>query len=74
MLPLDAPQLFRPIPLLCCLSIFVILARLFEPQLKFVWYCFIRPLGSVDQKDRLDKVHHRSPPYLHLILSITPVL
>ena len=44
------------IPLLCCLFLSVIVARFFEPQLKFVWYCFIRPLGPVDQKARLDKV------------------
>ena len=33
-----------------------ILVRFFGPQLRFIWHCFIRPLGSQDQRDRLDKV------------------
>jgi len=56
MLALGIAHLLHPIPLLCWLLICVFLTRLFQPQLKFVWYCFIRPLGSVDQKDRLNKV------------------
>lgn len=57
MIIFDVPHVFYPLPLLCWMSISVIiLTRIFEPQLKFVWYCFIRPLGSIDQKDRLDKV------------------
>ncbi|KAF8556660.1 hypothetical protein OG21DRAFT_1482871 [Imleria badia] len=25
------------------------------PHLKFIWHCFIRPLGATDQRTRLDK-------------------
>lgn len=58
MIIFDVPHVFYPLPLLCWMSISVIiLTRIFEPQLKFVWYCFIRPLGSIDQKDRLDKFY-----------------
>jgi hypothetical protein len=60
MLTLDVA--LHPIPLFFALLISLLLARVFEPQFKFIWYCFIRPLGSVDQKGRLDKVGPRSGP------------
>ncbi len=28
----------------------------FTPQLRFIWHCFLAPLGANDQKTRLDKV------------------
>ncbi|KAJ7594816.1 hypothetical protein C8J56DRAFT_927718 [Mycena floridula] len=27
------------------------------PQLRFIWYCFLRPIGGVDQKTRLEKFY-----------------
>jgi len=34
----------------------VLLALHDTPYTKFVWHCFFRPLGTADQKTRLDKV------------------
>ncbi|KIK86599.1 hypothetical protein PAXRUDRAFT_831896 [Paxillus rubicundulus Ve08.2h10] len=28
-----------------------------KPQLKFIWHCFIRPLGATDQRTRLEKFY-----------------
>ncbi|KAF8919951.1 hypothetical protein CPB85DRAFT_734180 [Mucidula mucida] len=30
----------------------------FTPQLRFIWHCFLAPLGANDQKTRLDKFYH----------------
>ncbi|KAG5716752.1 hypothetical protein E4T56_gene16200 [Termitomyces sp. T112] len=34
-----------------------ILNQVLRPQLRFIWHCFIRPLGATDQKNRLDKFY-----------------
>ncbi|KAG6862216.1 hypothetical protein C0995_002146 [Termitomyces sp. Mi166 len=34
-----------------------ILSQVLRPQLRFIWHCFIRPLGATDQKDRLIKFY-----------------
>jgi hypothetical protein len=34
--------------------------------LRFVWHCFLRPLGkSENQQDRLDQVHYFTTIYFH---------
>jgi hypothetical protein len=30
--------------------------RTLKPQFIFIWHCFLRPIGVVDQRTRLDKV------------------
>ena len=30
------------------------------PQLRFIWHCFLRPIGVADQRTRLDKVRKSS--------------
>lgn len=37
-------------------AVILALSDTLRPQLKFIWHCFLRPLGSADQKTRLDKV------------------
>ncbi|KDQ55857.1 hypothetical protein JAAARDRAFT_195669 [Jaapia argillacea MUCL 33604] len=29
----------------------------FKPQIKFIWHCFLRPIGTSDQRTRLDKFY-----------------
>jgi hypothetical protein len=31
--------------------------KILRPQIKFIWHCFLRPIGAGDQRTRLDKVH-----------------
>ncbi|RDB16813.1 hypothetical protein Hypma_002666 [Hypsizygus marmoreus] len=58
MLQLDVAQLSRPaVVLASCLLLGAVLARFLAPQLRFIWHCFIRPLGADDQRDRLDKFY-----------------
>ena len=38
------------------LTVTLALGDAIVPQLKFVWHCFLRPLGATDQRTRLDKV------------------
>ncbi|KIK03500.1 hypothetical protein K443DRAFT_676678 [Laccaria amethystina LaAM-08-1] len=58
-----APFLVIPTPTtmlaisLASLGITFILWRMFLPQLKFIWHCFFRPLGTDNQKARLDKFY-----------------
>lgn len=37
------------------LSVFLVLYSK-TPLFRFIWYCFFRPIGDVDQKARLEKV------------------
>ncbi|KAF8130541.1 hypothetical protein EV363DRAFT_1450349 [Boletus edulis] len=39
------------------LAVAVALGDALVPRLKFVWHCFIRPLGATDQRTRLDKFY-----------------
>lgn len=41
---------------LACIIVLFCLGR-FTAQLRFIWYCFIRPIGANDQKSRLDKFY-----------------
>lgn len=40
----------------------LILVPRLRPLLKFVWHCFLRPIGESDQRTRLDKVRRTSIP------------
>jgi hypothetical protein len=31
--------------------------KILRPQIKFIWHCFLRPIGAGDQRTRLDEVH-----------------
>lgn len=65
-----APVLVIPNPTtmlaisLASLGITFILWRMFHPQLKFIWHCFFRPLGTDNQKARLDKVCFHRPFFI----------
>ncbi|KAF9220624.1 hypothetical protein BS17DRAFT_759265 [Gyrodon lividus] len=39
------------------LAVTLALGHAIKPQLKFIWHCFIRPLGATDQRTRLDKFY-----------------
>ncbi|KAG9312680.1 hypothetical protein JVU11DRAFT_7097 [Chiua virens] len=39
------------------LTVVLALGNTIVPNLKFVWHCFIRPLGATDQRTRLDKFY-----------------
>ena len=36
----------------------IALTKILKPQIKFVWYCFLRPIGGTDQKTRLERVRY----------------
>ncbi|KAG6816964.1 hypothetical protein H0H87_001278 [Tephrocybe sp. NHM501043] len=58
MLQLDVDYFSRfAAALAAAICVAAILGQLLRPQLKFIWHCFIRPLGASDQKDRLDKFY-----------------
>ncbi|KAK7057273.1 hypothetical protein R3P38DRAFT_3384712 [Favolaschia claudopus] len=60
MLAFSLPKLALPTPtllLLACLAFYVLRSRLLRPYLKFIWHCFLRPIGAVDQKSRLDNFY-----------------
>ncbi|KAG6334616.1 hypothetical protein ID866_4477 [Astraeus odoratus] len=38
-------------------AVFLALHNTLRPYTKFVWHCFLNPLGSADQKTRLDKFY-----------------
>ncbi|KAF5385883.1 hypothetical protein D9615_002476 [Tricholomella constricta] len=40
-----------------CFLILAVLGRLLQPQLRFIWHCFLRPFDASDQKDRLNKFY-----------------
>lgn len=48
--------LYSTISLLVCAVLILLFTRAFSPQLRFFWYCFIRPFSTEDQKTRLDEV------------------
>jgi hypothetical protein len=59
------------------LTAIVILAAILHwlrlvPFLKFAWHCFLQPIGSGDQKTRLDKVSFSA--LANKILISSPVL
>jgi hypothetical protein len=57
------------------LTVALALGDAIVPQLKFVWHCFLRPLGATDQRTRLDKVRPLSPLARRLIaVHCIPVL
>ncbi|KAI9462105.1 hypothetical protein HD554DRAFT_2290137 [Boletus coccyginus] len=39
------------------LAVALALGNAIVPQLKFIWHCFLRPLGATDQRTRLDKFY-----------------
>ena len=39
-----------------CLLVCNNVVRRLRPQIKFIWHCFLRPIGAADQRTRLDKV------------------
>ncbi|KAF9233272.1 hypothetical protein BU15DRAFT_90430 [Melanogaster broomeanus] len=39
------------------IAVTLALSDAIKPQLKFVWHCFLRPLGATDQRTRLDKFY-----------------
>ncbi|KAJ7783043.1 hypothetical protein B0H16DRAFT_1658444 [Mycena metata] len=43
--------------LAACLAFYVLRSGVLRPYLKFIWHCFIRPIGLDDQKARLDKFY-----------------
>jgi hypothetical protein len=38
------------------IAVVLALGHAVKPQLKFIWHCFIRPLGATDQRTRLETV------------------
>ena len=56
------------------LTVVVAIGDAIVPQLKFIWHCFLRPLGATDQRTRLDKVRALSPLVRFLIAVCVPVL
>ncbi|KAG5642444.1 hypothetical protein DXG03_002791 [Asterophora parasitica] len=58
MIQLDSFRLSHSVALLAgSIVVVALLSGLLRPQLRFIWHCFIRPLGASDQKDRLDKFY-----------------
>ncbi|KAJ7497210.1 hypothetical protein FB451DRAFT_1458187 [Mycena latifolia] len=52
-MPFSVPALF----LATCLAFYVFRSGVLRPYLKFIWHCFIRPIGLDDQKARLNKFY-----------------
>ncbi|TFK53663.1 S-adenosyl-L-methionine-dependent methyltransferase [Heliocybe sulcata] len=40
-----------------CIYAHRVLYYKFLPQLKFIWHCFLRPIGTADQRSRLDQFY-----------------
>jgi hypothetical protein len=40
-----------------------LLARSFENELKFIWYCFFRRIGEVNHEERLNRVCDQLVPF-----------
>ncbi|KAH7886768.1 hypothetical protein F5I97DRAFT_1927075 [Phlebopus sp. FC_14] len=38
-------------------AVVLALGHVIHPQIKFIWHCFVVPLGSADQRTRLDKFY-----------------
>ncbi|KAJ6499386.1 hypothetical protein C8R45DRAFT_114363 [Mycena sanguinolenta] len=60
MLAFKTPALVLPAPALflaACLAFYVLRSGFLRPYLKFIWHCFLRPIGAVDQKARLEKFY-----------------
>ncbi|KAJ7925215.1 hypothetical protein B0H13DRAFT_2229697 [Mycena leptocephala] len=43
--------------LAACLAFYALRSSVLRPYLKFIWHCFIRPIGLHDQKARLEKFY-----------------
>ncbi|KAJ7680239.1 hypothetical protein DFH06DRAFT_408282 [Mycena polygramma] len=43
--------------LAACLAFYVLRLAVLRPYLKFIWHCFLRPIGLDDQKARLEKFY-----------------
>ena len=52
------------------IAVVLALGNAIVPHLKFIWHCFLRPLGATDQRTRLDKVHTLPSP-ISLLISTT---
>ncbi|KAJ7703287.1 S-adenosyl-L-methionine-dependent methyltransferase [Mycena rosella] len=52
-MPVSVPALF----VAACLAFYVFRSGVLRPYIKFIWHCFIRPIGVADQKSRLDEFY-----------------